>query len=39
MENIYVEEDREEMLENGIINEFEEGFMQGYCNAVAMEYY
>ena len=39
MENIYAEEDREEMLENGLIDELEEGFMQGYCEAIAMQYY
>lgn len=36
--NIYTKEGREKQLNNGIIEDFEEGFMQGYCD-VAMAYY
>ena len=39
--DIYTKEGREEQLLNGAIDELEEGFMQGYCeaDAVAMQYY
>lgn len=32
--NIYTKEGRESLLEEDIINDFEESFMQGYCTAI-----